>query len=133
MRLFFTDGDRVLSIETRREWYYFEDKRQNKNTPIIRISPEDLENIERECDFNGYGETWHDKGDTIPCSLDDLRPEEITELKQSYYIDRHPEGVSYGELADVDRLVTMDELREEYGSTIFTPEDFLCNTAGALT
>ena len=46
MRLFFTDGERVLSIETRREWYYFEDKRQNKNTPIIRISPEDLENID---------------------------------------------------------------------------------------
>ena len=66
-------------------------------------------------------------------TVQELNREQLEQLKRQYYDDRHPEGVSYGDLADVDRLVTMDELREEYGGTIFTPEDFLCNTAGALT
>ena len=131
MRLFFTDGAQVLSIDTRREWFYYDDKRQNKDTPIIQVSPEDFEHIERELDFNMYGETWHDKGDTIPCGLDDLRPEELEELKQNYCFERYP-GADPDELARLAEAVTPEQLQEAYSNTVFEPADFLCNSAGIL-
>lgn len=133
MRLFFTDGQRVLSIDTSREMYDYTDERHAESTPLIRISPEDFTHIERELDFNCYGEYWQDRTDPDSRTLDDLNAAEIEELKQSYLIETAPEGISYGELARASELVTMDDLRAMYDGVIFTREDFLCNTAGALT
>ena len=59
-------------------------------------------------------------------SVKDLTREQLIELKQRYYIERN-ENVSYGELADIDNLVSDDEIFEEYGDITFVAEDFLCN------
>lgn len=53
----------------------------------------------------------------------DLNREQIEQLKQRYYCDRN-ENVSYGELADIDELVTDKEVEEEFGDILFTEEDF---------
>ena len=59
-------------------------------------------------------------------SVKDLTREQLIELKQRYYTERN-ENVSYGELADIDNLVSDNEIFEEYGHITFVEEDFLCN------
>ena len=59
-------------------------------------------------------------------SVKDLTREQLIELKQRYYTERN-ENVSYGELADIDNLVSDNEIFEEYGDITFVEEDFLCN------
>lgn len=63
----------------------------------------------------------------------ELSREELVELKQRYYtekLDRLGESPSYGELADIDELVTDEEVYEEYGDVDFVPDDFFTNTCG---
>lgn len=59
-------------------------------------------------------------------SVKELTREQLIELKQRYYTERN-ENVSYGELADIDNLVSDNEIFEEYGDITFVAEDFLCN------
>ena len=59
-------------------------------------------------------------------SVKELTREQLIELKQKYYTERN-ENVSYGELADIDNLVSDNEIFEEYGDITFVAEDFLCN------
>lgn len=59
-------------------------------------------------------------------SVKDLTREQLIELKQRYYTEKN-ENVSYGELADIDNLVSDNEIFEEYGHITFVAEDFLCN------
>ena len=58
-------------------------------------------------------------------SVKDLTREQLIELKQRYYTERN-ENVSYGELADIDNLVSDNEIFEEYGHITFVEEDFFC-------
>lgn len=53
----------------------------------------------------------------------DLNKEQKEQLKQRYYCERN-ENVSYGELADIDNLVTDKEIEAEYGDITFCEEDF---------
>lgn len=53
----------------------------------------------------------------------ELNRNQIEQLKQRYYCDRN-ENVSYGELANIDELVTDREVEEEFGDITFTEEDF---------
>ena len=55
--------------------------------------------------------------------LQDLNREQIIQLKQNLYGERN-ENASYGELAEIDNLVSDEELKEEYGDTYFVDEDF---------
>lgn len=60
-------------------------------------------------------------------TIKELNREQLTAVKQNYYIQKQAEngaGVSYGELATIDELVTDAEIFEEYAATIFTPDDF---------
>ena len=60
-------------------------------------------------------------------SVKELTREQLIELKQRYYTERN-ENVSYGELADIDNLVSDNEIFEEYGHITFVEEDFcICN------
>lgn len=59
-------------------------------------------------------------------SVKELTREQLIELKQRYYTERN-ENVSYGELADIDNLVSDNEIFEEYEHITFVAEDFLCN------
>lgn len=53
----------------------------------------------------------------------DLSKNQLEELKQRYYTERN-ENVSYGELANIDELVTDEEVFEEYKDIDFVEEDF---------
>jgi hypothetical protein len=71
-------------------------------------------------------------------SFDDLSRDQIIELKQRVLCDMYDkdgESPSWGDLADADELVSDEEVRNEYGGTRFSPEDFTseCNMAECLT
>lgn len=55
--------------------------------------------------------------------VEDLTESQLLELKQNYYCNKH-NNVSYGELANIENLVSDSEIYEEYSGIIFTKEDF---------
>ena len=59
-------------------------------------------------------------------TVKELSREQLTELKQSYYCNevREGEGVSYGELATIDELVSDEEVFDFYDGTYFVDDDF---------
>lgn len=59
-------------------------------------------------------------------TIKELTREQLTELKQNYYCERN-ENVSYRELADIDNLVTDEELEKEYEHITFVNDDFFCS------
>lgn len=68
-------------------------------------------------------------------NLKELNSEQLRELKEHYYTSNH-DNVSYGELANIDELVTYEELEKEYQNTIFSHDDFFstryCNHCGEV-
>ena len=59
--------------------------------------------------------------------LKDLNDDQRLQLKQELLrrrLEEKGEGISYGELADVDTLVTDEELEAEFSDTEFVPDDF---------
>lgn len=65
-------------------------------------------------------------------TFDELSEDQKCELKQRILIDRddkNPEGPSYGELADADKIVSDDEAREWAEGIEFSPDDFLCSAS----
>ena len=58
-------------------------------------------------------------------SVKELTREQFTQLKEQYYIENN-NNVSYGELVDIDNLVSDNEIFEEYGHITFVEEDFFC-------
>lgn len=61
----------------------------------------------------------------------ELNREQLTELKQSYYCNevREGEGVSYGELAAIDELVSDEEVFEYFDGYVFVEDDFWCSAS----
>lgn len=59
-------------------------------------------------------------------SVEELPREALQELKQRYYAEKYDEELSYGELADIDDIVSDEEVFDEYGGTSFTEDDFFC-------
>lgn len=58
-------------------------------------------------------------------NVKELNRAQLLQLKANYYEDRHPEGVSYGELASVDELVSDEEVIDAYDGVNFVEEDFI--------
>lgn len=58
-------------------------------------------------------------------TVKELNRDQLERLKADYYDKRHPEGVSYGELAAVNSLVTDQEVFEAYDGVDFSEDDFL--------
>lgn len=56
-----------------------------------------------------------------------LNRDELIEVKQRYYSNIH-KNISYNEMISIDTLVTDEEIYEEYKDTIFSIDDFFCNT-----
>lgn len=54
----------------------------------------------------------------------ELTRAQLIQLKANYYDDKHPEGVSYGELAEVDSLVSDEEIIAAYDGVDFVEDDF---------
>lgn len=57
----------------------------------------------------------------------ELNREELIELKQNYYCNKLGNNASYGELADIDKIVTDKEIFKFYDNIDFVKEDFFCN------
>ena len=65
-------------------------------------------------------------------TFDELNEDQRLELKQRILTERNEqrgEGTSYGELADADDLVSDEDLKDWYGGTEFSPDDFVCSTS----
>lgn len=60
-------------------------------------------------------------------SVKELNREELIELKQNYYCNELGNNASYGELADIDNIVTDKEIFEYYDYVDFVKDDFFCN------
>lgn len=62
--------------------------------------------------------------------VQELSKDELLELKSRHYtelLDRKGESPSYGELANVETLVSDEEIYEEYDGIDFVKDDFFCN------
>ena len=57
-------------------------------------------------------------------TIQELNRDQLEQLKQHYYEEMHPEGVSYGELAAIDELVSDAEIMEHFAGVEFVEEDF---------
>lgn len=65
----------------------------------------------------------------------DLNGLQKKELKERFLIDRlereENRSPSWSELSDADRLVSDKELKEVYGSTVFSEDDFFTSVCGS--
>ena len=109
--------------------YHFE--YTSGGNPYIARTPSERDRIIRR--HRNRGETVeelkegfyriHDR--TARLTVDSLTRDQLTQLKQHYYtVKRGEKGVSYGELAAVDNLVTDAEIFDEYNGVIFSEDDF---------
>lgn len=57
----------------------------------------------------------------------DLTRDEKRELKCQYLAGKEEKDLSYGEIANIDLLVTDSEIEDVYCDTYFSPDDFFCN------
>lgn len=55
--------------------------------------------------------------------VNELTRDQLTQLKQSHYCE-HNTNVSWGELADIDTLVSDETIKNEYAHTTFVEDDF---------
>lgn len=58
-------------------------------------------------------------------NVKELNRAQLLQLKANYYEGQHPEGVSYGELASVDELVSDEEIIDAYDGVNFVEKDFI--------
>lgn len=62
----------------------------------------------------------------------ELNSEEMRELKETYLTQlkaKYGKGVSYGELAEAECIISDESIHEHYEGTLFCKEDFFCNVA----
>lgn len=59
-------------------------------------------------------------------SVRDLPRDALHELKERYYAEKYDQDLSYGELANIDDIVSDEEVFDEYDGTSFTEDDFFC-------
>lgn len=57
----------------------------------------------------------------------DLTKDEKRELKSNYLASKEERDLSYGELANIDLLISDSEIEDVYCDTYFSPDDFFCN------
>lgn len=65
-------------------------------------------------------------------TVKDLNKDQLRELKVHYYdellICNENRNISYGEIANIDDLVSDEEIYNEMSYVCFTEEDFFCST-----
>lgn len=57
----------------------------------------------------------------------ELNRGELIKLKQNYYCNELGNNASYGELANIDNIVTDEEIFNFYDYVDFVKDDFFCN------
>lgn len=53
-----------------------------------------------------------------------LNEDQLRKLKIDYFATMHGDCISWGEMAYIDDLVSMDELEKAYGHIEFSEDDF---------
>lgn len=53
-----------------------------------------------------------------------LNSEQLSKLKVDYYAMTHEDSISWGEIANIDVLVSAEELEKAYGHIEFSEDDF---------
>ena len=59
--------------------------------------------------------------------IQELNPTQLEQVKQRYYIEKQEtagELVSFGDLMQIDELVSDEEVFDAYSGTVFTEDDF---------
>lgn len=58
----------------------------------------------------------------------ELNKDQMNELKCRYYSEKTDEDLSYSEMLDIDKIVSDEEVFNEYADTYFSEDDFACNS-----
>lgn len=58
----------------------------------------------------------------------ELNKDQLNELKCRYYSEKTDEDLSYSEMLDIDKIVSDEEVFNEYADTYFSEDDFACNS-----
>lgn len=93
--------DLIGAIDLEKAAWYSIDSEKNKANGIITLS-------------------------AAPLTVDELSSEQLTILKQNMYSEIN-DTVSWSELADIDNLVSDEEVKEYYKDFTFTEDDFSSN------
>ena len=93
--------DLIGAIDLKKAAWYSIDSEKNKANGIITLTPS-------------------------PLTVDELSSEQLTILKQNMYSEIN-DTVSWSELADIDNLVSDEEVKEYYKDFTFTEDDFSSN------
>ena len=56
--------------------------------------------------------------------ISQLNVEQLEQVKVHYWTEKNGENISYGEIANIDNLVSNEEIFEAYGHMDFTEDDF---------
>lgn len=59
--------------------------------------------------------------------IQELSPTQLEQVKQRYYIEKQEaagEPVSFGDLMQINELVSDEEVFDAYSGTVFTEDDF---------
>lgn len=63
-------------------------------------------------------------------TISDLNKEQFTELKWRYldeiYQEETNRSISLDEIAEIDNIISDEEILEKYENYIFSPDDFFC-------
>ncbi len=105
-------------------------------TVIVELQEGRYYNVENRANPNARCGRWYLQGKAFgPITVSELTCDQLIQLKQRYLteqMDESGEIPSWGELADADRLVSDSEILQQYGSCVFTRDDFDSpNDAGA--
>lgn len=60
-------------------------------------------------------------------SIQELNPTQLEQVKQRHYIEKQEaagEPVSFGDLMQINELVSDEEVFDAYSGTVFTEDDF---------
>lgn len=70
---------------------------------------------------------YEDKDTYNEYFVEELSREELIELKQNYYCNELGNNACYGELGDIDNIVTDEEIFKFSDYVDFLKDDFFCN------
>lgn len=60
----------------------------------------------------------------------ELSKEELSELKQRYYLSKNIKDISIDEIIRIDEIISDEEIIEKFSGINFVKDDFFCNIEG---
>lgn len=117
-------GDELISYVSEAD-HSFTINFYDENTSLYKLNRALTENVIKPIEIK--------KGSGL-MTVEELSKSQLTELKQRYYTEKlGDEGVSYGELANIDNLVTDKEVFDYYEGFSFSEDDFAKEEDSAMS